>query len=180
LIGLTLEEVDPFEPGEDRGAGGRYYKLTPKLLGSSGHLQLGGELITLRLFLLLKVAIADALLSAVADESLKSDRLDTIPSELPQRFLNENGEYISGSLLKCVDKENPETDTVAYKDALDAAEKVLPTRWAILSCLLANFLHPLGICRRCQASTWARPWLGGNFSQLSSRSRKNIRPVAAK
>ncbi|PLZ41352.1 hypothetical protein CBP27_05540, partial [Fischerella thermalis WC542] len=70
LIRLSLEEINPFEPGEDRGDGGRYYKLTPKLLGSSGHLQLGGELITLRLFLLLKAAIADCLLTAIVDETL--------------------------------------------------------------------------------------------------------------
>ncbi|MBD0310663.1 MAG: virulence factor SrfB, partial [Microcoleus sp. T1-bin1] len=59
LIELTLEDKTPsFADYEDRGLGGRYYKLTPKLLGSSGHLQLGGELITLRIFRLLKVAIA--------------------------------------------------------------------------------------------------------------------------
>ncbi len=51
LIKLTLEDKTPvFTNNEDRGLGGRYYKLTPKLLGSSGHLQLGGELITLRVF----------------------------------------------------------------------------------------------------------------------------------
>ncbi|NER38776.1 MAG: molecular chaperone [Oscillatoria sp. SIO1A7] len=139
LISLTLEEIDPFEDGEDRGAGGRYYKLVPKLLGSSGHLQLGGELITLRIFLLLKVAIADALLTAATEKKLQSDRLETIPSELQERFLDKNDKYISGSLLKCLDRENPETDTVAYKDALDAAEKVLPTRWANSPASLQTF-----------------------------------------
>ena len=65
LIELTLEDKTPFfADNEDRGLGGRYYKLTPKLLGSSGHLQLGGELITLRIFRLLKVAIADFLLNS--------------------------------------------------------------------------------------------------------------------
>ena len=126
LIRLTLEEIDPFEPTEDRGDGGRYYKLTPKLLGSSGHLQLGGELISLRLFLLLKVAIADSLLSAVADDILPRDALKVQPEELNERFLD-NGKYRKGSLLACVDKEIREGDT--YKEALNDAEKVLPTRW---------------------------------------------------
>ncbi|MCF2145349.1 molecular chaperone [Desmonostoc muscorum LEGE 12446] len=129
LIELTLEDKTPvFADYEDRGLGGRYYKLTPKLLGSSGHLQLGGELITLRIFRLLKVAIADFLLTAVAIGDIENEKLeDLINSELNERFL-EQGKFKTGSLLKCLDKENPEGD-VAYKDALDTAEKVLPTRW---------------------------------------------------
>ncbi|MFB2891592.1 molecular chaperone [Aerosakkonemataceae cyanobacterium BLCC-F50] len=130
LIELTLEDKTPsFAHDEDRGLGGRYYKLTPKLLGSSGHLQLGGELITLRMFRLLKVAIADSLLSAVTVGNLSSDKLeDLINSELNERFL-EQGKFKSGSLLKYIDRENPESDSAAYKDVLDTAEKVLPTRW---------------------------------------------------
>ncbi len=129
LIELTLEDKTPtFADYEDRGLGGRYYKLTPKLLGSSGHLQLGGELITLRIFRLLKVAIADFLLTAVTTSDIESEKLeDLINSELNERFL-EQGKFKTGSLLKCLDRENPEGD-IAYKDALDTAEKVLPTRW---------------------------------------------------
>ncbi|MBE9004120.1 virulence factor SrfB [Fortiea sp. LEGE XX443] len=129
LIELTLEDKTPFfADHEDRGLGGRYYKLTPKLLGSSGHLQLGGELITLRVFRLLKVAIADFLLTAVTRGDIDSEKLeDLISSELNERFL-EQGKFKTGSLLKCLDRENPEGEA-AYKDALDTAEKVLPTRW---------------------------------------------------
>ncbi|MEH2055640.1 MAG: molecular chaperone [Nostoc sp.] len=129
LIELTLEDKTPaFADYEDRGLGGRYYKLTPKLLGSSGHLQLGGELITLRIFRLLKVAIADFLLTAVTTGDIENEKLeDLINSELNERFL-EQGKFKTGSLLKCLDRENPEGD-IAYKDALDTAEKVLPTRW---------------------------------------------------
>ncbi|MEA5513342.1 molecular chaperone [Nodularia sp. UHCC 0506] len=129
LIELTLEDKTPnFADHEDRGLGGRYYKLTPKLLGSSGHLQLGGELITLRIFRLLKVAIADFILTAITTGDIESEKLeDLINSELNERFL-EQGKFKSGSLLKCLDKENPDGDT-GYKDALDTAEKVLPTRW---------------------------------------------------
>jgi len=126
LIRLTLKEEDPFEPGEDRGDGERYYILTPKLLGSSGHLQLGGELITLRIFQLLKVAIADCLLTAMATVNLEPELLKIQPDELNVRFL-ENGKFVSGKLLENVDKENPESDRAAYNDALDAAEKLLPT-----------------------------------------------------
>jgi hypothetical protein len=136
LIRLTLEEINPFEPGEDRGDGGRYYKLTPKLLGSSGHLQLGGELITLRLFLLLKTAIADCLLTAVTEERLAKDVLKVQPEELSDYFLSD-GKFQPGSLLGYVDKAIREGD--AYKDALNAAEKVLPTRWKYSSSRAQTF-----------------------------------------
>ncbi len=130
LIQLTLEDKTPsFANAQDRGLGGRYYKLTPKLLGSSGHLQLGGELVTLRVFRLLKVAIADCLLTAVTNGDLESDKLeDLLSGGLSDRFLKQ-GKFQGGSLLQCLDKENPESDFVAYKEALDTAEKVLPTRW---------------------------------------------------
>ena len=127
LINLSLQEKDPFASNEDRGDGGRYYVLTPKLLGSSGHLQLGGELITLRIFRLLKVALADCLLSAVARGDLSPDLLKVRPDELSDRFV-EDGKFQTGSLLACLDNDNPEAD-VRYKDALDTAEKLLPTRW---------------------------------------------------
>ncbi|MDY7004542.1 MAG: molecular chaperone [Cyanobacteriota bacterium] len=127
LIHFKLEEIEVFKDGEDRGYGGRYYKLTPQLLGSSGHLHLGGELITLQIFHLLKVAIADCLLTAVTEGNIQPDTLRIQLDDLDEKFLD-NGKFRSGKLLAFVDKENAETD-VAYQDALSIAEKVLPTRW---------------------------------------------------
>ncbi len=148
LIELTLEEIDPFDPGEDRGDGGRYYKLTPKVLGASGHLQLGGELITLKLFHLLKVAIAECLLTAVAEERLGKDILKVQLEELSEHFL-ENGRYQIGKLLACVDRENPESNNNAYKDALDTAEKSFTYPLEKCSPIsIANFLYPLGTSRK--------------------------------
>ncbi len=125
LMRLTLEEIDPFSADEDRGAGGRYYVLTPRLLRSSGHPQLGGELITLRLLRLLKTAIADCLLTAVTQGDLECDTLKNL---IPK--LNENGQerFDSGSLIKRVDVENTEGD-VAVQDALREVERVIPTQW---------------------------------------------------
>ena len=128
LIRLTLEEIDPFKENEDRGKGGRYYKLTPEILGSSGHLQLGGELITLRMFLLLKAAIADCLFTAVSEGNLQSNIIENRLTELNEQFSSQ-GKFISGAILNCVDKKNAENDNVAYKQALDVAEKIIPTRW---------------------------------------------------
>ncbi|MCL1471220.1 molecular chaperone [Argonema antarcticum] len=129
LINLALEEKDPFEPNEDRGAGGRYYVLTPTFIGSSGHLQLGGELITLRIFKLLKVAIADCLLTAVTEGYLECQKLEDEILLLSDRFRKED-KYQIGSLLKAAEKKNsnPESDA-AYNDALKDAEKILPTHW---------------------------------------------------
>jgi hypothetical protein len=59
---------------------------------------------------------------------MESDKLEYLMnSELNERFL-EDGKFKIGSLLKCGDKENAEGD-VAFKDALDTAEKVLATPW---------------------------------------------------
>jgi hypothetical protein len=124
LINLKLEEQDPFEPGEDRGAGGRYYVLTPKLLRSSGHPQLGGELITLRLFRLLKLAVADCLLTAITEHWLDCNDLENLISGLADRFLD-NNRYRSHSLVEALAQEG---DT-AYQDALSAGERIFPTRW---------------------------------------------------
>jgi hypothetical protein len=127
LLQLTLEEVDPFLPGENRGAGGRCYVISPRLLGSSGNTQLGGELITLRVFRLLKAALADRLLAAVQDKALDSAALAGKVAQLGEAFVDGNGRYKVGSILEAV-AELPESDAL-FSDALNAAEQVLPTRW---------------------------------------------------
>jgi len=140
LIKLTLEDITPsFKDDKDRGLGGRYYEITPKLLGSSGHLQLGGELITLRIFRLLKVAIVDRLLSECVTDLSNSENTQALDGEsllngvvrgLKEDFRDEGGTYKKGSLLGCIDKHYPErVGSGDYEDALNTAEKVLPTRW---------------------------------------------------
>jgi hypothetical protein len=127
LLQLTLEEVDPFHPGEGRGAGGRCYVITPRLLGSSGNTQLGGELISLRVFRLLKAALADRLLTAVQDKHLESAGLAGKIAQLGEAFADAGGRYRPGSVLDAA-SDLPESDPL-YADALNAAEQVLPTRW---------------------------------------------------
>lgn len=132
LINFTIEEKDLFRLGEDRGAGGRYYIITPKILGSSGNTQLGGDLITLRLFRWLKVAIADCVLTAAQDHSLELEKpsLDEIifASELVEgeKFVKE-GRFISGSLLQAINYKQDSPQTYELK----AAEKILPTHWGM-------------------------------------------------
>lgn len=129
LIRLNISETDPFRPGEDRGAGGRYYVITPDLLGSSGHMQLGGELMTLRVYRILKAIIADKLASLFSEGRLQSDKLKTLMGTLRERFLVA-GRYEPGAILTLLDREDPEQDNTAYRDALELTERILPTHWA--------------------------------------------------
>jgi hypothetical protein len=127
LLRLQLREDNShFKPGDGRGAGGRAYILTPRLLGSSGNTQLGGELITLRLFQLLKAALADRLLWGLSSGALTSATLAARLTQLGPAFQT-NGQYVEGSLVKpVVDQPDNSPERVA---ALNAAEQVLPTRW---------------------------------------------------
>ena len=122
LIELALREEKVFEPDEERGLGGRYYVLTPKVLGSTGHLQLGGEFITLRIFNILKALIADKILTAVQEGKISNDRLFDAKQGLSDRFAP-NNEYQSGSILKGVNSKSLELDN----EALRAANLILPT-----------------------------------------------------
>jgi hypothetical protein len=141
LIRLTLEEENPFGAGEDMGAGGRYYRIVPELMGSTGHLQLGGELVTLRTYELLKTAIADQLLTAassprpgamlpLADNSPLHQHLNGIISGMSERFRDANDKFVSGSLLlHTLNRQNDGLDGGTSREALDIANQVLPTRW---------------------------------------------------
>src|SRR5262249_56990173 len=107
-------------------AGGGCYVISPRLLGSSGNTQVGGELITLRLFRLLKAAIADRLLTAVQDKHLESTGIAGRIAQLGEGFVDSGGRYQPGSILGHV-ADLPEADPL-FTDALNAAEQVVPTR----------------------------------------------------
>jgi hypothetical protein len=124
LIRLTLvDETDrAFNEGEDRGAGGHYYKMIPRLLGSSGHMQLGGELVTLRTFLLLKAVLADNLLTLSGPDGPLSDRIRDL-----DKIFRIDDNYRKGSLVQYTFAQREEQSS--YDLALAAAETVVPTRW---------------------------------------------------
>jgi hypothetical protein len=81
---LTLILADRTPNGLDPRLHGRYYEVRPEVRGSTGLLQQGGELTTLRVFYWLKAAIADRLLSALPDRfKLQRSQLDQlIPGDL--------------------------------------------------------------------------------------------------
>ena len=130
LIRLTLTEEEAFDASEDRGAGGRYYKISPQLLSSTGHMQLGGELMTLRVFRLLKAMLADRLLSLAQENRLRCEPLKTVlAANLPKDAVEEKkGRYKPGWLVQVVSQDLPEGNS-RLEDALNLAERVVPTRW---------------------------------------------------
>ncbi|MEV5410448.1 hypothetical protein AB0K60_16605 [Thermopolyspora sp. NPDC052614] len=61
LLLLELHDLTRPVPGLDPLVQGRHYLLRPRVLGSTGHPQLGGDLLTLKIFYWLKALIVDAL-----------------------------------------------------------------------------------------------------------------------
>ena len=166
LIQLRLTEEPVFAPGEDRGAGGRFYKITPKLLCSSGHLQLGGELITLHIFRLLKAVLADHVLTLTQDGKLRCDHFKALLTDVAAtEFVDEKRRYKPGSIVKQFLKNETNLDVSNTSEALDLAERVLPTRWdrpAIDpdTAPVQAFYAALGPCRPRQDGP-RRPGRGG-------------------
>jgi hypothetical protein len=127
LMTLKLEEINPFNGDSDRGAGGRYYVLTPRLLGSSGNTHLGGNLITLRVFEMLKATLADRLLQAAEARQFASVPLDALLKDLEPQFTTGVGRYRPGSLCEAVVQRQEDDDV--RRRALERVERILPTRW---------------------------------------------------
>lgn len=102
LIQLIYEEIPIFEPIDKvRYENGRYFRITPRLLGSTGHRYIGGDLITLWLFRLVKTKLADKLLSLIVlrrveppPKSPLANLLNNLPDELCR-----DGQYRQGTLL---------------------------------------------------------------------------------
>src|SRR5262249_9047162 len=136
LVRVQLREA-AFDD-RDQGAGGRYYVISPKLLGSSGNENLGGDLITLMLFRYLKLALADYLLrpagrglnpQAAPGPAGAGPRPDPIRDQIP--FLNvafrDKDGYLPGSLLDAYEPERIATGL--FREALISSEYIVPTQF---------------------------------------------------
>ncbi|MFE0250054.1 Hsp70 family protein [Streptomyces sp. NPDC059010] len=121
MLNLTLEDTTPVEvlrhPDAERL--GRHYTLTPTVQGSSGHTQLGGELLTLSVFHWLKSELADRLIAA-HPERFRSDL-----QEAKSVYLDEAGQYRPGSLAR--DAHSVQSDRRSQARRL--AEVAVPTCW---------------------------------------------------
>ncbi|MFB4314148.1 hypothetical protein [Actinomadura sp. 21ATH] len=115
LITFVLSDETPPLPGGDHRFTGRYYRIVPTLRGTSGHANLGGNLITLRVFHWLKLLLADALLAH------DSQRLD---ASLPDDLRDTDGRYLAGSLPMHVADELPLPGEIS-----ELVEDIVPTHW---------------------------------------------------
>lgn len=113
LIQLLYEELPIFEEGDDRGNGGCYFRITPRLLGTTGHRYLGGDLLTLWFFRYIKSKLADFLLQLLITKNIEpptDSPLNALLSNLPEELTTHAGaesmegnapvQYRSGALLE--------------------------------------------------------------------------------
>jgi hypothetical protein len=98
LLAVELADVtlDPAQAQPGPALDGRHFVLRPRVLGTTGHPQLGGDLLTLRMFYWLKAAIADAIGASprpsansptdgeegLAAQVIGSKALDPVPPEV--------------------------------------------------------------------------------------------------
>jgi hypothetical protein len=119
LIGLTLQDITKDIPGlsaEDALVRGRHYLIRPEVLNSTGHPQLGGNYLTLRVFYWLKATLLDAL--ATGPDS--SDR-----KVLAGRIRTSLGPDAPGKLASMVVEGG--ADEPAPREVAEALRANLPT-----------------------------------------------------
>jgi len=122
LLGLHLHDETPDEVVSDPGRYGRYYVLLPEVLGSTGRLQLGGELMSLRVFYWIKALLGDQLLR------LSPGTFERPLAELRQLMRRDPGD---GPLLALTRGKLPMSDRgggVHGGGAFDVLDRVVPTR----------------------------------------------------
>ncbi len=113
LLTLTLADSTPGRMDPHRH--GRYYEVRPEVRGSTGRLQQGGELTTLRVFYWLKAAIADRLLTGLPDR-FKQQR-----SQLDQLGL---GDLNEDPFTRWTGQREPKESDPLFK----VLDSIVPTR----------------------------------------------------
>lgn len=118
LLEIVLQdETDRTVPGGESPHYGRYFRLRPTLLGTTGESQRGGDYLTLQVFRLLKVLLADHLLTTVpAVADAVRDRAD--------RYTDREGRYLPGRLV-----EVGLVGLTELREAAEVAGHVVPTEW---------------------------------------------------
>ena len=182
LVRVELREA----PCEDRDQGaGAGIVISPKLLGSSGNENLGGDLITLMLFRYLKLALADYLLQHAgrglnpqADRPAQSSlsgagpRPDPIRDQIPffnVAFRGKDG-YLAGSLLEAFEPERMPTGL--FREALISAEYIVPTQFRHRGEASPAVRRDLGVRGGCQ-----RDQLGRQAGSVRPGSPRRPRPA---
>ncbi|MGE3659890.1 MAG: hypothetical protein AB7G09_01125 [Pseudonocardia sp.] len=119
LLELVLQdETDRTAPGADSPHYGRYFRLRPTLLGTTGASQRGGDHLTLQVFRWLKVLLADHVLATVPAVR------DAVQERLGDRFVDREARYLPGRLV-----EVGLGGLSNLREAAKAAGHVVPTEW---------------------------------------------------
>ena len=116
LIGLTMQDITKKGSG-DPLVRGRHYLINPEVLNSTGHPQLGGNYLTLRVFYWLKAHILDALVTGPGIETARAALADRISKSL--------GPDAVGGLASMV--ANSGADAPAPPEVADILRANLPT-----------------------------------------------------
>jgi hypothetical protein len=117
LIEVQLVDRTPEIPGCDPAVQGRFYEVRPELRGSTGHRQLGGNYLTLRVLYWIKARIVDGLLAR------QPDLAASLPPEL--RGADGSVRSLAADILDQPDVQEPAR--LSVRKALTA---ILPTNWA--------------------------------------------------
>lgn len=142
LIQLIYEELPIFEPiDKTKSEGGRYFRITPRLLGSTGHRYIGGDLITLWLFRLVKSKLADKLLILLLERHIDpppDSPFNQVLSSLPDEVCNADGTYRAEALLdwSYAPNQNIRDFDILNKNIIN---KIIPTIFHIDGSCTPNF-----------------------------------------
>ncbi len=146
LIQLLYEELDIFKKSENRGNGGSYFRITPRLLGSTGHRYLGGDLITLWLFRYVKSKLADLILIHVTQNNIEPPMdvpLSQLMVDFPEDLMDDVEDsdlprYRPGSLLEWANQ--PAQSLQEYNKLNETViDVVVPTRYEHDSSKIGHF-----------------------------------------
>lgn len=127
LLALGLHDATPVElrrgtpSSADGPTQGRYYRLRPELLASTGRSQHGGELTTLRVFHWIKAILGDALCKRYPE------RFNWERSQLAKITDLGESELPDGLFARATRNDLPPPDS-EKTDAFDLLDRVVPTR----------------------------------------------------
>ncbi|MFE1923100.1 hypothetical protein ACFW91_11090 [Streptomyces asoensis] len=115
LLQLALTDATPERPDRDRAVSGRRYRLEPMLLASTGHEQLGGDLLTLQVFYWLKAVLID---------ELREDDTGAVTGGEPP--VRPAGRSLAAQVA---DQAGRHLETIVHPDVRETLHSCLPTTW---------------------------------------------------
>jgi hypothetical protein len=123
LLRLTLiDDTKPID-GLDPARQGKYYIVQPEVVNSTGHPQLGGNYLTLRVFYWLKARILDAMLTGQGEDRNRAKLKSLVRQELGLGA-DEDIPLLADLVAQAADVEYPVPPQVA-----PALSGLLPTHW---------------------------------------------------